>query len=748
MFEKLCHIQTLYTAWELVKSKNSAGGIDGLSVLVFEENLEQNLQDLLRELQSHTWNPEPYLRIEIPKSEMEKRKLGLLTVKDKIVQQAIKQLIEPLFENLFLSNSYGYRTRRGHAKAIRRTLNEACRNKNAWVAQLDIDNYFDTINHEILFSSLHSVISDPEIIRLIELSIKMGIVSKRLKWTEIREGVPQGAVLSPLLANFYLHPFDRFVTEKTESYVRYADDFLLFAETREQVDELVDTASGFLRNRLKLKLNETLVCETGQGIEFLGLVIGKTGLSLSEDRMEKLRKDIQSIQWKKACFTEKSIETLDGIERYYARLLPQESLIPLDEILKTKINSLITTSFKSIPNKKTLTETLKQVPFFSNFMRLNRKRLIDDWLTLYSARKNTHVDTDKNKRLISQKKKEYQKKEAEASELLISSYGAFIGKNNKGISVKINGKSVKDTPSRALEHITVITRGASISADAIHFCMENRIPIDFFDASGKYYASVLSPVFVEESLWQRQTAMFLEEKACLASRIIYGKMKNQLHLIKYFHKYHKTSHERLDPYYLKATEHLKELCEKTKTYCPENERYQRELMAFESAGATVYWEYVRQLLADDDIDFESRERRGATDLFNSLLNYGYAILYPRVWQAVLSAKLNPSVGVLHAYQPGKPTFVFDIIEIFRAQAVDRVVIGLVQKSEPLETDKNLLSEDTRKLLVQNILERMNRYEKYRSNEIQFVDIIREQVREIAAYIEGKAKIFKPYIAKW
>ncbi|MDR3272194.1 MAG: CRISPR-associated endonuclease Cas1, partial [Flavobacteriaceae bacterium] len=652
-----------HDAWERVKSKKSAGGIDGLSVLAFEENLEQNLQELLEELKMRTWNPEPYFRIEIKKNETEKQKLGLLSVKDKIVQQAIKTLVEPLFEKQFLSNSYGYRPGRGHTKAIWKTLHEISQKQNEWVAKLDIDNYFDTINHEILFSRLQSLISDPEIIRLIELSIKMGIVSKRLKWTEITEGVPQKAVLSPLLANLYLHPFDRFVTNKTESYIRYADNFLIFAETKEQIDEWLTLASDFLQTHLKLKLNKPLVCNLDQGIEFLGLVIDKTGISLS--------------------------------------------------------------------GKK----------------KLNRKQLTNDCPTLYSAKKNTSVDIDKNKKLINQKKKEYQKREAEGSELIVSSFGSFIGKSNQGITIKANGKLVRKAPSQALEHITITTHGVSISSDAIHYCAENHIPIDFFDYT-ECYASLLSPVFIEQSIWQKQTDMSLKNKVYLASHILYGKLKNQLHLVKYFHKYHKTDNVPLAQCYNKTTTHLEELIEKVKKFLSENVDYAKELIAYEASGAVSYWEYIRLLLSDDEMDFENRERRGATDLFNCLLNYGYAVLYSRIWQAVLSAKLNPSVGVLHAYQSGKPTFAYDIIEIFRTQAVDRVIISLVQKSEPLDMDKNLLNKDTRDLLVKNILERLNRHEKYRSEEIRFVDIIKRQTREIASFISGKSKTFKPYIAKW
>ena len=133
---------------------------------------------------------------------------------------------------------------------------------------------------------------------------------------------------------------------------------------------------------------------------------------------------------------------------------------------------------------------------------------------------------------------------------------------------------------------------------------------------------------------------------------------------------------------------------------------------------------------------------------NSMLNYGYAILYARVWEAVLAKKLNPSIAVLHAFQANKPTFVYDIVELFRAQAVDRVVIALIQKGETLGMNKNLLNEPTKRLLILNILERLNRYEKYRSEEIRFIDIIERQVGEIADFISGDSKLYKPYIAKW
>ena len=123
LFRSLCLPVTLHNAWKVVKSKNSAGGIDGFSVTQFEERLAENLAALREELIAGKWNPEPYLRVEIPKKEKEVRKLGLLSVRDKIVQQAIKTLIEPKLEKIFLNNSYGYRPGKGPARAIHRVMN-------------------------------------------------------------------------------------------------------------------------------------------------------------------------------------------------------------------------------------------------------------------------------------------------------------------------------------------------------------------------------------------------------------------------------------------------------------------------------------------------------------------------------------------------------------------------------------------------------------------------------------------------
>jgi len=755
IYKKLCLPVTLYSAWKTVKAKNSAGGIDGQSVAAFEENLKENLDALKKELLAKTWNPEPYLRIDIPKKNHEKRQLGLLSVRDKIVQQAIKSLIEPRFEKIFINNSYGYRPGKGPVKAIRRVNHFLAQMKNGWIAKLDIDNYFDTIPHDQLFSRLSAFLGEPDIVRLIELCTQMGMVNQQMQWNNITKGVPQGAVLSPLLANFYLHSFDQFVVTKTAAYIRYADDFVVIADSEANLACLVEEIKNKLSSKYLLQLNQPEIQPIEKGVEFLGIWIRKDELTLSPKKLEDLKKRIETLDLTNNTFQETALESLAGIKNYYGKLLPNDLLKELDITLVSRIFHIIQSHLKDIPNKTTLKEELKKISYFSVETNLSQNLLIKDFESFYLKYKVQLSDKPKtknidNKKLIDQKKQEYRKRENEGSEWIISTPGCFIARSNQGIIVRLKGKNIYKKPSSSLKHLTVIGKGISLSSDTLSFCTKHNIPIDFFDSKGTHFATLCSPTYINRDLWERQVNMSVCKKKYLARRILEGKLKNQLNLIKYYHKYHKNESETVALAFpdtvLRIEKSLQQMKEAEKQILDEN--YAQQFMGFEAHAANAYWEFLRLLMLDDQIDFQARIRQGANDLFNSLLNYGYAIMYARIWNAVIAKGLNPSVSVLHVPQEKKPTLVYDLIEIFRAQAVDRVVISLVQKGEPLKMKGDLLSEPTKKLLIQNVIERINRYEKYRGEEIPFTEIIKKQIREVVQFIMDETNSFKPYIAKW
>ena len=750
LYATLCREETLYEAWKIVKGKNAAGGIDGVTLACFEDDLAKYIAELSEELRSGAWAPEPYLRIEIPKKKKEVRKLGLLSVKDKIVQCAIKTLVEPLFENLFVENSYAYRPNKGHTKAVRRVYNECVKKKNRWALRLDIDNYFDSINHHLLAARLHTLIPDEEVVRLIMLSVQMGLVNKRLKWSDAVDGVPQGAILSPLLSNLYLHPFDKYALTLCRSYVRYADDFCLLCESHEQAKGLLGQLSVYLQTHLGLKLNPPVIVELRKGFEFLGITVSKDGLNISQKKEAHLKERIESLALTSKGLSPESLRSWRGVKNYYAVLLPQHVLRGLDDFLYSRIKRMIEESHSEIANRAVLKRMVSEIDYLSNEYQLHKKQILQDYIEVYDLCKGIAKEQrakEQNRRIINQRKAEYRKREAECSELLINTYGCFVGLSGKGVTVKQQGKIVRQIPAGMLSHITIGSKGVTLSSNLIDYCLANKITIDFFNSSGVHTGSVLSNKYIESTLWNKQAQCGTEKRLELASSIVRAKLRNQFSLLKYFHKYHKHCYDALKGKYEDmAAFHVRfrEFLHADRT---DDADYLTLLVGYESQGAVKYWAYIRELLSDDEVGFVKRERKGATDLVNCMLNYGYAILYARVWQALLGAKLNPFDSIVHVRQSGKPTFVYDVVELFRSQVVDRVVVTLVQKGKQLKVEKGLLSDDTRKLLAKSVLERLNRYERYRGEEMTMEQIIRRQAKEIADFIET-GKHYKPYIAKW
>ena len=660
------------------------------------------------------------------------------------MQQAIKTAIEPRMEKLFLNISYGYRPNKGAERAIRRTVHDLKQLKGGYIAKLDIDDFFDNINHERLFLRLKNWLQDEQTLRVIQLCIQMGQVTPQLKWNDIHKGLPQGAILSPLLANFYLHPFDQFAKAKMPLYIRYADDFVVAASTEQQVLDAITLLQEHLNEHFFLRLNQPIIRKSSEGVEFLGVIVSDQRITVTEKKKQELIERIHSIKFANAVLSAQSQKTLQGIKNYYAKLLDESTLKDFDCELMNRLHALIKRNQRYIASA-----------FFSENSNRKKSQLIQQLCSTYVVYANkkrekisaTSASINKDK-LIKQKKKKYQKLENSGAELVVSTPGCYIGASYKNIVVRQQNKII-NKGSASLRHITVIGKGISLSSNALMFCMNHKIPIDFFDGKGKQYASVLTPQFIDDTLWSKQIQLPLQRKVKLASLIVTGKMKNQLNLIKYYYKYHKdVLGSPFKQKYVESVLRIEALLEKVKQGVAVNEKYASALMALEAQGALAYWDYIRTLLADDDIGFVRREHQGATDLLNSMLNYGYAILYSRVWKTILAAKLNPSIGILHVHQNGKPTLVFDVVEIFRPQMVDRVAISLVQKKVPLKMHDGLLNESTKRTLIRSILERLNRYEVYRKEEITFAQIILKQSQEIARFIAGDQSTFKPYVAKW
>lgn len=272
LMDKVSAPKVLRLAWEKVRANRGAAGVDGQSIERFEARAEDYLAELTAALSSGSYRPQPVKRVDIPKGPGQTRPLGIPTVKDRIVQTAVKLVIEPIFEVQFLESSYGFRPGRGCKDALRE-VNRLLKEGYTHVVDADLQGYFDSIPHDKLMERVEASISDGRILELIWGWLKQDILRGTERWTPTG-GTPQGAVLSPLLANLYLHPLDARLMAQGYRMVRYADDFVILCRTREEAEAALEIVRAWVEaNGLRLHPDKTHVgdCrQAGQGFDFLG----------------------------------------------------------------------------------------------------------------------------------------------------------------------------------------------------------------------------------------------------------------------------------------------------------------------------------------------------------------------------------------------------------------------------------------------------------------------------------------------
>ena len=272
LIDKVYHPRTLKAAWKKVAANRGAAGVDKVSIERFRSNAQCYLEELARDLRNGTFRPAAVRRVHIPKDGKKTRPLGIPTVKDRIVQTALKMALEPIFEKEFLPTSYGFRPGRGCKDALRK-VDRLLKEGYTWVLDADVRSYFDTIPHNLLMERIRERVSDGKILHLIDLFLKQAILEDMKLWNPI-SGTPQGAVLSPLLANVYLHRLDLTLHQNGYKMVRYADDWLVLCRNRQEAEAALAVAQSWIdQNGLQLSPEKTHIGnsrQSGYGFEFLG----------------------------------------------------------------------------------------------------------------------------------------------------------------------------------------------------------------------------------------------------------------------------------------------------------------------------------------------------------------------------------------------------------------------------------------------------------------------------------------------
>jgi RNA-directed DNA polymerase len=309
--------QVMHEAFRAVKRNRGASGVDKVSIQMFEQNLEANLNKLMRELKDGSFRPVPLRRVHIPKGpgSTKTRPLGIPTVRDRVAQEVLRRLLAPIFEPLFHENSYGFIPNRNCHMAIERVL-ELHRQGNHVVLDADIQGFFDNIPFKIIMQKVAAEIADGNILRSVERFLTAGVMEDGV-FSPTNIGTPQGGVISPLLANIVLNPLDWELDKSGYRFARYADDFVVVCRTEGEAQEALTVVQRVLETELGLKLSpeKTKIGGYGKGYDFLGFHLSSRSRRMRDKSLLKFEAKIRELTIRHHNLDRHVIEKLNRVIR-------------------------------------------------------------------------------------------------------------------------------------------------------------------------------------------------------------------------------------------------------------------------------------------------------------------------------------------------------------------------------------------------------------------------------------------------
>ncbi|MBU5595752.1 group II intron reverse transcriptase/maturase [Amphibacillus sp. MSJ-3] len=356
--------ENLNLAIKQVKKNKGSAGVDGMTVDQIQGYLALNKDDLLKSIRNRTYKPEPVLRVEIPKPNGGVRLLGIPTVKDRVIQQAIAQILTPLFDRQFSDYSYGFRPRRYAEMAIIKGL-EYMNDGYEWIVDIDLERFFDTVNHDRLMNLVARTVKDGDVISLIRKYLVSGVqIDEEYKETII--GTPQGGNLSPLLSNIMLHELDIELENRGLRFVRYADDCIIFAKSQMAANRIMRSITRFIEEKLGLIVNadkSKVTNPSNRDFKFLGFGFYKDYYA-NQYKAKPHDKSVERFKYKLKQLTKRnwSVDTkyrvgrinqvIRGWINYFKIGYMKRLLVNIDAHLRVRLRTCIWTKWKTAENRR------------------------------------------------------------------------------------------------------------------------------------------------------------------------------------------------------------------------------------------------------------------------------------------------------------------------------------------------------------------------------------------------------------
>lgn len=716
--DALTRPERLRDAWFRVRAGAGGPGSDGVSIDAFKHNAEARLERIRESIQAGEYVPAPLRRVRIPKASGGWRLLAIPALADRVVQTACAVLLQEHLAPTFSSRSFAYRPFLGPRRAAGHVAQLLSRFQHAVTA--DIEKFFDNVEHGIVLAQLRRAGIDQPGIDLIGRWLRTPILDGSTRLHPLK-GIPQGAPISPVVANMYLTGFDRMVEARGYEHVRYADDFIVLVHSEADAAGATREIDAFLRSELHLALKEekTQHVAVRDGLTFVGFRFDGASWTIPDASLAQVKERLAGVLrehrkelvldaakhhnhvvrgWRNyyGGNSREMDRQLDELEYWRAATVNDYfQAVGVDPILGRGAFETFVARESTMAPSGTYAEdpsaTVGDTPLWPND---------DPWRAGDAAAltgvRQTHSTT---RQLRSSAIADRQAPAILTGRFLrIPTYGAYVTRLQSLLAVRRKKQTVFECPFDDVSHLSIESEGVCLSTRVLEECARRRITITIAKRSGIPVARIsparseLRPGIAEKQI----TVRLVPAGLALATAIVSAKIANQRALLLYHAKYRDREPELRSSLKTVAAA-LAQLRDVAGAASGVLSTGRTRLFLVEARAAALYWSAFAKA-TPREYDFTHRQGRGAVDLVNKLLNFGYWSLHLRVWSALEHAGLHPYVGLLHTSRRKTPGLVFDAMEEFRQPLVDRVVLSLLGRGSRLAlNDAGELTSHTRTL---------------------------------------------------